>query len=65
MVTGLSLQEITLYYSTVTAEGGSGLLAWTVSDGFILDTQVPEAGMVMDGTGELCWLDPLAALVSC
>ena len=41
-----------MYYSTVTAEGGSGLVSWDVSDGFLLDTAAPEAGLVMDGSGE-------------
>ena len=52
-MTGLSLGEAMLYYSTVTAEGGSGLVSWDVSDGFLLDTVAPETGLVMDGSGEL------------
>ena len=49
---GLSLLENTLYFSTVTAEGSSGLVTWSVSDGFLLDRSGPEAGIVLDGTGE-------------
>ena len=51
-VTGLKLREDTGYYSSVTAEGASGLVTWDVSDGVLLDTQAPQAGLVMDGSGE-------------
>ena len=60
-VTGLSLQEATLYYSSVTAEGASGLVSWDVSDGVLLDTEAPQAGLVMDGTGK--WLNPLTGFL--
>ena len=51
-MTGLKLREDTGYYSSVTAEGASGLVTWDVSDGVLLDTQAPQAGLVMDGSGE-------------
>ncbi|XP_076468275.1 uncharacterized protein LOC143299060 [Babylonia areolata] len=48
---GLALDESTVYYSTVTADGSSGLVTWDVSDGFSLDSKPPEGGAVWDGAG--------------
>ncbi|KAK7500517.1 hypothetical protein BaRGS_00008092 [Batillaria attramentaria] len=48
---GLQLAEDTLYYTTVVAWGEGGMVSWAVSDGFMLDTTSPGAGVVVDGTG--------------
>lgn len=62
--TGLSLREATLYYTSVVARGSSGLLAWDVSDGFSLDSQTPDCGIVSDGDGESCVCQQLSLLLS-
>nr|KAG5709289.1 hypothetical protein BaRGS_018041 [Batillaria attramentaria] len=46
---GLQLAEDTLYYTTVVAWGEGGMVSWAVSDGFMLDTTSPGAGVVVDG----------------
>ena len=49
---GLSLLENIRYYTTVSAHNVAGVMTTRTSDGFMVDTTSPDAGVVLDGAGE-------------
>ncbi|CAH1787741.1 unnamed protein product [Owenia fusiformis] len=51
IITGLELEPSQQYYSTVIAVSNGGLETAKVSDGFMVDIELPSAGFVIDGNG--------------